>query len=406
MADDIFFKKALEALKIAKKKPPEALTKVGNDKLFELRFQVQPDDYDRLRSLLRRYDRSPLLRRYEGRVPDRDRDQQKTDIEELRLKLRDLTSSLHWKPKLLEFVKPYYEALKACYETMDDSDSRKHLADILSVLAPTTSPGESLDYKLLGSTDDDLASWGPAYVIPYTAILLILAALRTRRPFSGLIGGIYVPKFVGSLEGFRCAVSRIRIWFSFLVLLAAVTARVIVRATAGMFVGASARMIAGASARVNDVYHQLGFQRLLKAIVYPVQHFFITLEATLMGHLNLVQAEVRYGYWSLVAALGANQKTRQRRLTGRCWRCSCPAVHIDGEPKVTTRVLQKKVVTRALHEPLVLQQPSVIAKTSKGGERETTKGLLSKSQKKKRPNKRLECFKCGIEISQAMFGYP
>ncbi|KAJ4841854.1 hypothetical protein Tsubulata_030807 [Turnera subulata] len=331
MVDDNSSKIVLEALKIGKKDPPEALTREQIDKLFELLFQVQPGDYDKLRSVLQDYDGSPLLRRYEGGVPDRDRYQQESDIKELRVKLQGVTRSIHWKPKLLDFVKPYYEALKACHETMADSDSRKHLADILSVLAPTTSPGESLDYKLLGSTDDVLGSWGPGYVFcdcegdcegnckdacwsdseddcgskcksqcgrdcqsdcgrkEQTSAALALRRsnaihrqLKKLERFDGdriEIDGVcafptYGPDFSfnpaihGSMKEYDC--------FNELAM-------------------KLARDVCEYNNCIEDVYRQLVFKRLVKAIVYPQQHFFITLEATVMGHLNLVQAEVRYG---------------------------------------------------------------------------------------------------------------
>ncbi|KAJ4849026.1 hypothetical protein Tsubulata_049971 [Turnera subulata] len=132
---------------------PKAAAEELNDKLFELRFQVRPEDYDKLHS---------LLLDYAGQV--RDPDHQKIAIEELRREVQALTSTIHWKPKPLEFVRPYYENLEACYKSMDDSDSRKYLADILSVLAQTTSPGESIKYRLLGS-GGVLRSWGPGYIM-------------------------------------------------------------------------------------------------------------------------------------------------------------------------------------------------------------------------------------------------
>ncbi|KAJ4832301.1 hypothetical protein Tsubulata_008641 [Turnera subulata] len=42
---------------------------------------------------------------------------------------------------------------------------------------------------------------------------------------------------------------------------------------------------------IKDVDQQLVFKQLIKAIVYPQQHFFITLEATHMGNLKVVQTE-------------------------------------------------------------------------------------------------------------------
>ncbi|RVX09512.1 26S proteasome non-ATPase regulatory subunit 2-like A [Vitis vinifera] len=69
-------------------------------------------------------------------------------------------------PKPLKFLRPHYGALKSFYETMGDSDLKKYLADILSVLALTMSAEgelESLKYRLLGS-EGDIGSWGHEYV--------------------------------------------------------------------------------------------------------------------------------------------------------------------------------------------------------------------------------------------------
>ncbi|TYI51236.1 hypothetical protein E1A91_D12G161700v1 [Gossypium mustelinum] len=60
-------------------------------------------------------------------------------------------------PKLLKFLCPHYGTLKAFYDTMLDSNLKKYLADILSVLALTMSANgkrERLKYRLLGSEDD------------------------------------------------------------------------------------------------------------------------------------------------------------------------------------------------------------------------------------------------------------
>ncbi|KAK8265180.1 hypothetical protein V6Z11_D12G161800 [Gossypium hirsutum] len=68
----------------------------------------------------------------------------------------------------------HYGTLKSFYETMLDSDLKKYLADILSMLALTMSANgkrERLQYRLLGSKDD-IGSWGHGYE-PFWHCLLI-----------------------------------------------------------------------------------------------------------------------------------------------------------------------------------------------------------------------------------------
>ncbi|KAG8386850.1 hypothetical protein BUALT_Bualt03G0191900 [Buddleja alternifolia] len=91
---------------------------------------------------------------------------QKVALQSMRQEIRTATSSMTSVPKPLKFLRPHYGTLQAHYEEMPDSDLKKLLADILSVLALTMSPEgkrESLKYRLLGS-DGDIGSWGHEYV--------------------------------------------------------------------------------------------------------------------------------------------------------------------------------------------------------------------------------------------------
>ena len=57
-------------------------------------------------------------------------------------------------PKPLKFLRPHYERLKDAYASMEDTNNKKKLADVISVLAITTGKEgerESLKYRLLGS---------------------------------------------------------------------------------------------------------------------------------------------------------------------------------------------------------------------------------------------------------------
>lgn len=106
------------------------------------------------------------LELYVERVQDPDPGLQKVALESMRQEIRTSTSSMTSVPKPLKFLRPHYGTLKAYYETVPDSDIKKLLADILSVLAMTMSAEgerESLKYRLLGS-EGDIGSWGHEYV--------------------------------------------------------------------------------------------------------------------------------------------------------------------------------------------------------------------------------------------------
>ncbi|PWA48966.1 hypothetical protein CTI12_AA486570 [Artemisia annua] len=80
--------------------------------------------------------------------------------------IRTSTSSMTSVPKPLKFLHPHYGTLKSFYESMTESDLKKLLAYILSVLALTMSADgepESLKYRMLGSKGD-IGSWGHEYV--------------------------------------------------------------------------------------------------------------------------------------------------------------------------------------------------------------------------------------------------
>ncbi|CAK9169571.1 unnamed protein product [Ilex paraguariensis] len=106
------------------------------------------------------------LELYLERIQGTDPGIQKAAIESMRHEIRTSTNSITSVPKPLKFLFPHYGTLKACYETMVDSDLKKILADMISGLALTMSAEgerESLKYRLLGS-DGDIVSWGHEYV--------------------------------------------------------------------------------------------------------------------------------------------------------------------------------------------------------------------------------------------------
>lgn len=106
------------------------------------------------------------LELYVVRAQDVDPGVQRLALESMRQEIRSATSSMTSVPKPLKFLRPHYGTLKSYYETMPDSELKKYMADILSVLALTMSAEgerESLRYRLLGS-EGDIGSWGHEYV--------------------------------------------------------------------------------------------------------------------------------------------------------------------------------------------------------------------------------------------------
>jgi 26S proteasome regulatory subunit N1 len=106
------------------------------------------------------------LELYVERVQDPNPELQKIALESMRKEIRDSTSSMTSVPKPLKFLRPHYGVLKEFHAKMAESDLKKMLADILSVLALTMSAEgerESLNYRLNGS-ESDIGSWGHEYV--------------------------------------------------------------------------------------------------------------------------------------------------------------------------------------------------------------------------------------------------
>ena len=71
-------------------------------------------------------------------------------------------------PKPLKFLRPHLQTFKDQYPTIKDATNKKLLADVISVLSMTDSPGEniipeSLKYKMLGS-GEEVGFWGHEYV--------------------------------------------------------------------------------------------------------------------------------------------------------------------------------------------------------------------------------------------------
>jgi len=88
----------------------------------------------------------------------------KPALESLRTHIRASTSSMTSVPKPLKFLRNHFETLKELHGKWPESDNKKFLADIVSVLGMTKSEErDCLRYRFLGS-HESLESWGHEYV--------------------------------------------------------------------------------------------------------------------------------------------------------------------------------------------------------------------------------------------------
>eukprot|EP00320_Phaeocystis_rex_P019011 CAMPEP_0119057336 /NCGR_PEP_ID=MMETSP1178-20130426/1809_1 /TAXON_ID=33656 /ORGANISM="unid sp, Strain CCMP2000" /LENGTH=627 /DNA_ID=CAMNT_0007038153 /DNA_START=52 /DNA_END=1932 /DNA_ORIENTATION=+ len=100
------------------------------------------------------------------RAQDKELEIRRAALQAMVKEIRTSTSSMTSVPKPLKFLRPHYAILKESYKAASADETKVMLADVLSMLAMTTSePGvrESLTFKLEG-TPSDLASWGHEYV--------------------------------------------------------------------------------------------------------------------------------------------------------------------------------------------------------------------------------------------------
>ncbi|CAG2107799.1 unnamed protein product [Medioppia subpectinata] len=94
----------------------------------------------------------------------------KPALESLRQHIKSATTSMTSVPKPLKFLRPHYQTLKDLYNQMPSEDTKSFMADIVSILAMTINPtesvntsGEALKYRLIGS-HETIGSWGHEYV--------------------------------------------------------------------------------------------------------------------------------------------------------------------------------------------------------------------------------------------------
>ncbi|KKY18696.1 putative 26s proteasome regulatory subunit [Phaeomoniella chlamydospora] len=91
----------------------------------------------------------------------------KPALEQIKTFIKTSTSSMTAVPKPLKFLRPHYDDLAALYEKWTPGQDRDSLADTLSVLGMTYGDEEKLEtlkYRLLAGTSDDLGSWGHEYI--------------------------------------------------------------------------------------------------------------------------------------------------------------------------------------------------------------------------------------------------
>ncbi|KAJ1536393.1 proteasome regulatory particle base subunit [Nowakowskiella sp. JEL0078] len=104
-------------------------------------------------------------------------------LETLRTLIRTSTSSMTSVPKPLKFLRPRYSTLTQVYEKWMESDNKRFLSDILSVLAMTYADEgkrESLQYRKQGSSEP-AGSWGHEYVRHLAAEIIDEYTARTEK---------------------------------------------------------------------------------------------------------------------------------------------------------------------------------------------------------------------------------
>eukprot|EP00741_Cyanophora_paradoxa_P013578 tig00020703_g13111.t1 len=100
------------------------------------------------------------------RIQDADRNVANLALETVAKEIKSATSSMTSVPRPLKFLRPHYETLKTFYAASAPSDTRKRLADLLSMLAvtlPQDGIRDALNFKLEGSTAN-VGEWGHEYV--------------------------------------------------------------------------------------------------------------------------------------------------------------------------------------------------------------------------------------------------
>lgn len=98
------------------------------------------------------------------RLTENDSSLYKPALESLRSQIRSSTSSMTSVPKPLKFLRPHFSTLKQVYDKIQDAETKRFCADIVSVLGMTMSDSrDCLKFRQLGSKEE-IGSWGHEYV--------------------------------------------------------------------------------------------------------------------------------------------------------------------------------------------------------------------------------------------------
>eukprot|EP00357_Protocruzia_adherens_P000401 CAMPEP_0114986264 /NCGR_PEP_ID=MMETSP0216-20121206/8329_1 /TAXON_ID=223996 /ORGANISM="Protocruzia adherens, Strain Boccale" /LENGTH=896 /DNA_ID=CAMNT_0002348679 /DNA_START=38 /DNA_END=2728 /DNA_ORIENTATION=+ len=90
----------------------------------------------------------------------------KTSLDTIKTEVRTATTSMTSVPKPLKFLGSHYGTIKSYYEGLKDREFKKQLADLLSVLAITSTDAqefESLNFILEGHPEE-ITKWGHEYI--------------------------------------------------------------------------------------------------------------------------------------------------------------------------------------------------------------------------------------------------
>lgn len=97
-------------------------------------------------------------------LKENDREKYEPVLAKLTDHIRSSTTSMTSVPKPLKFLQEHYDSLKNVFSKWTESNTKKALSDILSVIGMTVDDGlDCLNFKLTGNTNE-IGTWGHEYV--------------------------------------------------------------------------------------------------------------------------------------------------------------------------------------------------------------------------------------------------
>eukprot|EP00040_Diaphanoeca_grandis_P034210 m.211071 g.211071 ORF g.211071 m.211071 type:complete len:905 (-) comp33103_c0_seq1:362-3076(-) len=87
----------------------------------------------------------------------------KEALTEMRTAICAATSTMTSVPKPLKFLRPHYAVVKARYDTIEDKETQKLCADVVSLLGMIEEGHDCINYRLKG-TDETLSTFGHEYI--------------------------------------------------------------------------------------------------------------------------------------------------------------------------------------------------------------------------------------------------